>query len=51
MERRRDEMKCDDKTHGDGGDRKAKGKRTVRCGPEDTGECVGAKHRAPQVAQ
>ena len=39
-----DEMKCDDKTHGDGGDRKAKGERTVRCGPEDTGECVGAKH-------
>ena len=39
-----DEMKCDDKTHGDGGDRKSKSERTIRCGPEDIGECVGSKH-------
>ena len=39
-----DEMKCDDKTHGDGGDRKSRSERTIRCGPLDTGECVGSKH-------
>ena len=39
-----DEMKADDTTHGSGGDRKAKTERSVRCGPDDDGECVGSKH-------
>ena len=39
-----DEMKADDTTHGSGGDRKAKSERSIRCGPEDDGECVGSKH-------
>lgn len=38
-----DEMKCDDKTHGDG-NRKGRSERTIRCGPEDDGECIGTKH-------
>ena len=41
-----DEMRCDDKTHGDGGDRKGRCERTVRCGARDDGECVGGKHAA-----
>ena len=39
-----DEMRLDDKTHGDGGDRAGRTERSVRCSATDDGECVGNKH-------
>ena len=34
-----DEMRMDDKIHGDGGDRKGRTENTLRCGFWDNGEC------------
>ena len=39
-----DETRVDDKTHGDGGDRKGRSERCLYVGSEDDGECVGNKH-------
>jgi hypothetical protein len=39
-----DEMKADDATHGDGGNRKARTERTMICGYWDDGECIGQKN-------
>mmetsp|Transcript_31731 Transcript_31731/g.63367 ORF Transcript_31731/g.63367 Transcript_31731/m.63367 type:complete len:590 (-) Transcript_31731:1569-3338(-) len=38
-----DEMRLDDKTHGDGGDRKGRTENTVRAGKWDAGETIGQK--------
>ena len=38
-----DESRLDDTTHGAGGDRKGRSERSIRCGPFDTGECMGQK--------
>ena len=37
-------MRMDDKTHGDGGDRKGRTENSIRCGFWDKGEVVGQKH-------
>ena len=34
----------DDKTHGDGGDRKGRTENSIRCGFWDKGECIGQRH-------
>lgn len=39
-----DEMRMDDKTHGDGGDRKGRTENSIRCGFWDNGECIGQKN-------
>ena len=39
-----DETRMDDKTHGDGGDRKGRTESSIRCGFWDNGECVGQKN-------
>jgi hypothetical protein len=39
-----DEVRCDDKTHGDGGKRHARTERVVTIGKDDDGEVVGNLH-------
>ena len=45
-----DEMRCEDKTHGDGGDRKGRCERTMKCGKDDDGECVGSRHASKSAS-